>query len=372
LFLFYSLEEADIHSFSSDLQIESDDEEEDILPAEYDKKHLEKLWHALKNNFNDVLLTIQKSAPAFELQKIPSIDKSIITLGILEMFYFNKSPKIVINECLEIAKEFKGEDNPKFINGAMFKVFSVFLKLTPEEEEIFGLAHRLGFNFSKRYPLITAFVHRSILNESRHFNESYERLEFLGDSLITKIVSSYLFERYEKENEGELTKTKLNLINGKTLSEVSREIGLSEHIIFGKGIDKAKTDSSSTEDVFESFSAAIFLEFGEETLKKFLVEFLIEPRLEQASSEVNPKTQLQHICQGEFKITPSYRLISHDTLAENSQETFECGVFLGEKQLASAKGSNIKSAEMEAALKAVEILENMPEDHRLALADQQE
>jgi ribonuclease-3 len=319
-------------------------------------EYFDQLWGFFSERIGEIREIISESAPAFEFKKIPAIDKAVLSLGIIEIFFVEKAPKIVINECLEISKQLKGEDTSKFINGALFKVFSRHIGLNEEEEKIFDIAHKLGFNFTKREPVVTAFVHRSALNESERYTESYDRLEFLGDSLISEIVSTYLFDNFDW-NEGDLSKTKLNLVNGKTLAEVSKSTGLYSGAIISKGLDVSNTDSVA-EDIFESFCAAVHIEFGEERLRSFIIKYLIEPNIDLAINDRNPKSELQNYCQQRYKITPTYKIISQDRDPITKREVFVSGVYLNDTLLSQSKANSTRVAENEAAAEAMSIVQD--------------
>jgi dsRNA-specific ribonuclease len=127
--------------------------------------------------------------------------------------------------------------------------------------------------------------------------ESYERLEFLGDAIIHAIIAEYLFNRYDNEDEGFMTKLRTKIENGDTLSVLSRHIGLNEYVIISRYVEKSggrETNKSLLEDAFEAFTGALYLEAGFDICKKFIVT-LIEQQIDLAQmlhQETNFKERL--------------------------------------------------------------------------------
>ena len=127
--------------------------------------------------------------------------------------------------------------------------------------------------------------------------ESYERLEFLGDAVLHNILAEYLFNRYDKEDEGFMTKLRTKIENGDTLSILSKKIGLAEYVVISRYVEKnggRDTNKSITEDIFEAFMGALYLEGGFDVCKKFIVT-LIEKEIDLAlllHQETNFKEKL--------------------------------------------------------------------------------
>src|SRR5579872_3819451 len=117
-----------------------------------------------------------------------------------------------------------------------------------------------------------AFTHRSYLNEAREKIDSNERLEFLGDSILSFVVSNYLYEAYPQFNEGQLTNLRALLVNTKILGNLGKELNFGENMRLSKGEDEAKgrENISLLADCFEAYVGALFIDQGLESVKSFL------------------------------------------------------------------------------------------------------
>ena len=128
---------------------------------------------------------------------------------------------------------------------------------------------KIGYKFRDRNLLFEALTHSSYANESKHQYRSNERLEFLGDSVLSLVVSEYLFETYTAYPEGELSKTRATLVCEKMLAKFAKKIDLGEYIIFGRGEAQngGKDRPSIVSDAFEAVIAAIYLDGGLEAAR---------------------------------------------------------------------------------------------------------
>jgi ribonuclease-3 len=206
----------------------------------------------------------------------------------------------------------------------------------------------IGYQFENEQLLLSAITHPSA-TEGRPVKYSYERLEFLGDSILGAIVASIAFHRYHELDEGGLTRIKVALVSGACLSEVGQELGFGDVIVFGsseKGTGKRGLHSA-LENVYEAIVAALYLDGGMEAARAFIERTLI-PRMtiELASEPENPKSALQEKLQ-EDGITPTYKLI--DTQGPPHDRTFVAQVFAGSRGLASGTGRTKNEAESQAA-----------------------
>lgn len=147
-----------------------------------------------------------------------------------------------------------------------------------------------------------AFTHKSVGSAT-----SYERLEFLGDSICTTILSSYIFQRYENENEGFLTRLRSYIISGKVYAEVSRQIGLASWVQLGDDAEKLRSRASTHEDVFEAFVGALYLVMGYPITELWVVQCFEEHADLSAMvrSVVNPRERLTNFCLSMFGAKPN-------------------------------------------------------------------
>ena len=168
-----------------------------------------------------------------------------------------------------------------------------------------------GHTFKNRDLLQSAITHPSAV-EGQPVSASYERLEFLGDSILGSIVALSLFKSYPGFDEGKLTRLKVSLVSGMTLSEVGRELGIDKCIVFGASETGtgARGMHSALENVFESLVGAMYLDGGWDVAEEF-VHRTLKPHLatERAEHPTNPKSYLQECVQADHLEAPSYKLV---------------------------------------------------------------
>lgn len=206
----------------------------------------------------------------------------------------------------------------------------------------------LGYRFGNEQLLLSAVTHPSAV-EGRAVKYSYERLEFLGDSILGAIVAATAFERFHDLDEGGLTRIKVALVAGTTLADVADHLGFADIIVFGSsetGTGKRGLHSA-LENVYEAVVGALFLDGGVEAARAF-VDCTLIPRMspELALEPENPKSALQEKLQ-EDGITPTYKLV--ETQGPPHNRTFVAQVFAGSQGLALGTGRTKKEAESQAA-----------------------
>lgn len=221
--------------------------------------------------------------------------------------------------------------------------------LTDEQRRKLDRAQEvLGYRFGNEQLLLSAITHPSA-TEGKSVKFSYERLEFLGDSILGAIVSSIAFDRFHDLDEGGLTRIKVALVSGASLSDVAKRLGFADVIVFGSsetGTGKRGLHSA-LENVYEAVVAALFLDGGIDAACDFVRATLI-PRmsLDMAREPENPKSALQEKLQ-EGGITPTYKLV--ETQGPPHDRTFVAQVFAGSQGLARGTGRTKKEAESQAA-----------------------
>jgi ribonuclease-3 len=186
------------------------------------------------------------------------------------------------------------------------------------------------------------FTHRSYLNESKIPLESNERLEFLGDSILSFIVSSYIFEHFPDFKEGELTNLRSILTNTETLASVSRELGLGTHLKLSKGEEAGGGRENKTllANTFEALLGGLFVDQGIEAGRAFVQETILS-RTEKFLNEYglkDPKSQLQETIQELHKVSPIYKIISEE--GPDHAKLYTVGVYLNETLLAEGVGQD--------------------------------
>lgn len=220
-----------------------------------------------------------------------------------------------------------------------------------QSDELIKLETRLGHSFSDKTILMEALRHSSWVNE--HFRadkRDNERLEFLGDAVLSLIIGQLLMERYPDMREGDLSRTRAKLVNEYQLADLARQLDLGRFLMLGKG--EAQTDgrnkSSLLADAFEATLAALYLDGGFETALAF-VGRLFHPLLTHIpGSSQNPdyKSRLQEAVQLRHQEVPRYKVVGES--GPDHEKTFRvtvkvCGL------AAEGKGRSKKKAEQDAA-----------------------
>jgi ribonuclease-3 len=203
-----------------------------------------------------------------------------------------------------------------------------------------------------------ALRHRSAAQDS--ITQSYERLEFFGDSVLGFIVAEYVYEHFPQWDQGLLSKAKATVVQEAPLAETALRLGL-EPLIEVASSERAADGSvrpSILADVFEAIVGAIFIENGMAIAKWFVLEQL-HPYLEAiARGEVGVgdyKSKLQEIAQAKWRQTPSYRIASEGGAAH--EKTFAIEVVLDREVMGTGHGKSKKEAEQAAAREAIELIE---------------
>jgi len=214
-----------------------------------------------------------------------------------------------------------------------------------KEEELKRLEKRIGYQFSDFSLLKQALTHRSALGLHN------ERLEFLGDSILSFVISTDLYARFPKVDEGDLSRMRATLVCGKMLSEVGREFVLSDCLILGPGELKSggfRRDSIIADGV-EAIIGAVFLDSDIDTVNKLVLSWF-DSRLKTIQpgiSQKDPKTRLQEHLQSRKQALPVYEVINVKGEAHNQQFTMSCAIEGMEK--VQGKGTSRRKAEQVAA-----------------------
>ena len=226
----------------------------------------------------------------------------------------------------------------------------------PIAEKIRKVQEICGHTFSDRRLVESAITHPSAV-EGQPVSASYERLEFLGDSVLGAIVAETLFRSFPQFDEGKLTRLKISLVSGETLSAVGAEIGLAACIVFGASETGtgARGLHSALENVYESLVGALYLDGGRAVAEAFIRRTL-KPHLatERAERPDNPKSFLQECIQRDHAEPPVYKLV--DTAGPAHNPTFTSVVMVDGARAGKGSGSSKKEAEAEAARDALERL----------------
>ena len=218
------------------------------------------------------------------------------------------------------------------------------------------LEKSIGYTFLNKELLKKALTHTSYAYE--HNIESNEKLEFLGDSILEFVSSTYLFENYLNLKEGEMTKVRATVVCEKSLYKVAKMHNFSDFLYLGKSERQSGGEERPAilADSVEAVIAAMFLDGGIEVAEKFIIENL-KDEIEVASKNVGQKdykTVLQEKLQENGDVEIKYIILRE--IGPDHDKTFEAQVECNHKKLAIGTGKSKKQAEMEAARKALENL----------------
>jgi len=219
------------------------------------------------------------------------------------------------------------------------------------------LEKNLKIKFQNRQLLKEALIHRSYLNEAKEKGlRSNERLEFLGDAVLSFIISEWLFKQFPEYPEGNLTNIRSNLVKTETLAKIAKRLDLGKFLFLSKGEKEEGGENNPVllANVFEAILGAIFLDRGVEVVKNFIKKHfknLLKTLIAKGEFK-DFKSLLQEKAQAETKITPFYRVIKE--IGPDHAKTFTVGVYLGEKLLAQGIGKSKQAAEEKAAKKALD------------------
>ena len=201
-----------------------------------------------------------------------------------------------------------------------------------------------------------AFTHRSYLNEAKFKVSSNERLEFLGDSILSFVVSNHLFTKYPHFDEGTLTNLRSLLVNTKSLSQIAQELNMGRLLKLSKGEEESKGRENATllENSFEAYVGALFLDQGMSSVVKFLENVLFPKIQDLVTKKVfkDPKSLLQEMVQARKQNSPIYKVLYETGPAH--AKTFKVGVYVDKKLVGEGKGKSKQTAEESAAKAALE------------------
>jgi ribonuclease-3 len=215
----------------------------------------------------------------------------------------------------------------------------------------------ISYKFNNKSLLETALTHSSFVNENKKYaSEDYQRLEFLGDSVLGFLTAEYLFSK-ENITEGIMTRMRSELVSEKALYEVAKAIDLGKYIRIGKGEEHmgGRERPSVLSDIVESVTAAIYLDSGMDAAKDFVMRFVLND-VHMASAEVSDdyKSALQELIQHDPSNILSYELIEEK--GPDHSKTFTFAALLNGEVVGTGSGSTKKSAEQAAARNALEKL----------------
>ena len=226
-----------------------------------------------------------------------------------------------------------------------------------------ALERRLKYAFRDRGLLLTALTHGSYLHDARgpgDLPQDYQALEFLGDAVVEFLVSDHLFGRFPDKREGELTKIRASLVSREALAQQAALLGLGDFARLSRGEEKSggRNKKAILADLFESVTAAIYLDGGDQAARDFLLGQLQET-LNQIEKDgfthSDFKSMLQEAVHSLGEQGPVYQVVEED--GPPHKRRFSTSVQVGEDVVARGAGTSKKASEQAAARAALNLLE---------------
>lgn len=220
------------------------------------------------------------------------------------------------------------------------------------------LEKRIGIKIKNRDLLENVFIHRSYLNEHKQFRlSSNEKLEFLGDSVLSLITSVYLFKNYPLLQEGDYTEIKSSIVKTESLAIASANIDLGSCLYLSKGeeLGGGRTNKNILADCFEALIACIFIDQSFEKAYLFVTRHLFKDKLDSIVKDKtyqSAKSNLQEIIQAKYKTTPQYQVVEEK--GPEHKRIFTVAVYFNSKRLGIGTAASKKEAEEKAAKAAFE------------------
>lgn len=214
----------------------------------------------------------------------------------------------------------------------------------------------IGQDVYEKNPVLfrEALTHRSMAHEGYEGCHN-ERLEFLGDAVLELVVTEFLYERFPDSPEGDLTNYRSALVKRENLAYVARKIGLGDFLQMSKAEERSggREKDYLLANLVEAFLGALYLTGRMRVTKKFVKQFITVEldRILEKNLHIDAKSALQELVQGEFGVTPYYRVISDE--GKDHDKTFEMGVFVNDKRIGVGKGGSKKEAQTAAAAEAL-------------------
>ncbi|MDD5415995.1 MAG: ribonuclease III [Candidatus Daviesbacteria bacterium] len=214
----------------------------------------------------------------------------------------------------------------------------------------------LNLKFKNPKLLKQAFLHRSYLNEVKVSLQSNERLEFLGDSVLSLVISYYLYNLRATDTEGDLTNLRAHIVKTKSLYKAAKNLNLGKYLSLSKGeeLSGGRNNPQLLANTYEALIGSLFLDQGLEITRKVIDKTLL-PFFEKELKLGPPKdakSSLQEIVQQKFKESPHYKILQ--TYGPDHAKKFTVAVYISGKETGRGSGSSKQVAEEQAAKQALQ------------------
>ena len=220
-----------------------------------------------------------------------------------------------------------------------------------------SLEKKICYTFNNKFYAETALTHSSYANEVKNGKMCNERMEFLGDAVLSIIVSDYLFNNFKKKAEGDLSKLRASLVCEKALCTYATQLGLGECLLLGRGEKSSggRERPSILADAFEAVIAAIYLDSGIDEARKFVLPFIIKEIERPATTHFKDyKTMLQEIVQQNSGERLEYVLVEEKGPDHDKHFVYE--VHLNSNVIGRGGGRSKRDAEQQAAHEALSLM----------------
>ncbi|MBI2019156.1 ribonuclease III [Candidatus Daviesbacteria bacterium] len=220
------------------------------------------------------------------------------------------------------------------------------------------LLNLLNLKFKNPGLLKQAFLHRSYLNEVKTQMLSNERLEFLGDSVLSLVISNHLYNLRPQDTEGELTNLRAHIVKTKSLAEAARKLKLGNYLSLSKGeeLSGGRENPQLLANTYEALLGSIFLDQGLEKTREIIYNTLLvlfEKELKMGPPK-DAKSSLQEAVQQKFKQSPHYKIL--ETHGPDHAKQFTVAVYIGGREMGKGTGNSKQVAEEQAARIALQAL----------------
>lgn len=223
-------------------------------------------------------------------------------------------------------------------------------------------SEKLGVDFQDLELLMTAFTHRSYLNEHKKTGKEHnERLEFLGDAVLELVVTEFLYTNYA-EPEGILTNWRSSLVRTESISAAANRYGFESMLRLSRG-ERHGTERARMQILANSYEAvigALYLDQGYEAAKRFIHESLIPTfhTILESGSWMDPKSHLQELSQNHEGMTPAYKVLAEE--GPDHEKMFTIGVFVGNELRGQGTGPSKQAGQQQAAEQALKHYADIP------------
>ncbi len=242
------------------------------------------------------------------------------------------------------------------------KLFKAGRPRDDRKNKLGRLEQTIGYCFKNVKLLETALSHLSYVNETGlSYNDSNERLEFLGDAVLDLVVSEYLYTRFRTASEGDLTRSKSSIVSRSALAKKAARLKLEDYLVYSQESfpDLRRGWKTVISNSLEAIIGAIYLDGGLLAVKTFVYDKLLDSGKAELSfdSLQEAKNSLLHLSQINYHSQPSYRIV--EVSGPEHAKKFVCEVMIKGKILGRGVGSNKKESEKKAAVQALEHLANL-------------